>query len=121
MCLIQNVFTIPLSENMNDHSQSSCAAIFYMYWFSMLFQTDFFTTLVCFVTKCLHENNCHVFPKCLFQKNLNHKFSNYVSYLFNEQNQDLLTIHSFENKHDHSQSSCAAICLYELVQYAFSN
>ena len=58
----------------------------YMNWFSMLFQIDFFrkllvTILACFVTSCPHENNWHVFPKCLFLKNLNHKLSTNVSYL----------------------------------------
>ena len=56
-----------------------------MSWFSMLLQIDFFRKLLviiltCFVTSCPHENNWHVFPKCLFLKNLNHKLSTYVSY-----------------------------------------
>ena len=61
-----------------------------MNWFSMLFHVDFFikiivTTLACFVTICLHENNWHVLPKCLFQKNFTHKLSFYMTYLLNEQ------------------------------------
>ena len=44
---------------------------FYMYWFSMIFQTDFFrkiiaTILSCCVTYCPHKNDWHVFLKCLF-------------------------------------------------------
>ena len=64
-----------------------------MNWFNILFQIDIFrkiifTTLACFVISCPHENNWHVFPKCLFQKNLNHKLSTYMTYLFNELIQD---------------------------------
>ena len=61
----------------------------YMNWFSMLFQNEFFrklfvTILACFATSCPHENNWHVFHKCLIQINLNHKLSTYVMCLIHE-------------------------------------
>ena len=71
-----------------------------MNWLSRIFQNDSFrkiivTNLACFVTSCPHENNWHVFSNCLFQKNWTHKLSNYVTYLLNEQIQDVFTIHFF--------------------------
>ena len=91
----------------------------YINWFSMLFQIDFLrkllvTILACFVTSCPHENNLHVFPKCLFLKNLNHNLSNYVTYLLNEQIQDVFITHFFEKKHDHRQRSCSMACLLSI-------
>ena len=70
---IQDVFTTHFFENKHDHRQRSFSTFFYMNWFSMLFQIDFFkkvivTILLCFVTSCHHENYCQVFKECLFQK-----------------------------------------------------
>ena len=58
-----------------------------MNWFSMLFLMDSFrkitvTILRCFVTSFFHENDWHVFPKYLFQKNWTHKLSNYVTFFW---------------------------------------
>ena len=108
MCFIQGAFTIPLFLRICIITDRALLQLFvYMNWFSMLFQIDFFrkllvTILACFVTSCPHENNWHVFPKCLFLKNLNQELSTNVSYLLNEQIKDVLTTHPFENMHDHS-------------------
>ena len=69
----------------------------YMNWFSMIFPIDFFrkiitTILSCFLTSCPNKNDWHVFPKCLFYKNLNRKLGNCVTYHLNVQIQDALRI-----------------------------
>ena len=43
-----------------------------------------------------------------------------MTYLLNEQIQDVFTIPLFENNHDHKYNSCATFSLDELVQYALS-
>ena len=101
---IQDVFTTHFFENKHDHRQKPFSTFFDMNWFSMIFQIDFFrkiivTILSCFLTSCPHKNDWHVFPNCLFQKNLNHKLGNCVTYCLNEQFQDVFTTHFFENKH----------------------
>ena len=86
--------------------------------FNMLLQIDF---LACFVTSCPHGNNLFVFQKCIFQKNLSHKFGTYVTYLLNEQIQNVFKIPFFENKNDHIQSCFVTFSIDELVRYALSN
>ena len=71
--------------------------LFYKNWFRMIFQIDFFrkiivTTLSCLVTSFPHKNDWHVFLKCLFQINLNHKLDHCVTYYLNEQIQDVLLL-----------------------------
>ena len=56
------------------------------------------TTLAFFVTSCHHENDWHVFQNYVFKKDLAHKLSKSVTYLLNEQIQDVFTFHFFENK-----------------------
>ena len=108
------------------HRDGSFSTFFNMNWFSIIFQIDFFrkiivTILSCFLTSCHHENDWHVFPKCLLYKNLNHKLGNCVTYYLNEQIQDVFTTHFLFERACSERWIFFNFFWYELVQYNLPN
>ena len=72
LCVLFKMFLqFPLLKICTITDRALAKLFVYMNWLSMLLQNEFsrkmlVTTLACFVTSYPHENNWHVFPKCLY-------------------------------------------------------